>query len=273
MQSKPKQPVPAASISAARQLLEDHYQAIQTMARDVGRRFGFSTTEGEDFVGWVALKLVSHDYAVLRRFGGKSTLTTYLHTVVRNLGRDYRNRLWGKWRPCAKAQRLGIVAIRLDVLLHRDNLPFEEAVQILRTNEHFAHSPEELGRIAEHIRRPHGRRRDHEATLPEILDTGGVERSLQDSARKQLANRLQQALRSALLGLDEEDRRILEQRYRAGKTVASISRELGLDQKRLYRRIDRSVTHLRRDIEDAGFELSQLGELLAWRDLSVTLSP
>ncbi len=40
---------------------------------------------------------------------------------------DYQNHLWGKWHPSAEAKRLGPMAVRLERLRYRDQLSFEEA--------------------------------------------------------------------------------------------------------------------------------------------------
>src|SRR4029453_14108130 len=45
------------------------------------------------------LRLVEDDYDVLRRFQARSSLPTYVTVVIQRLFLDYRNRLWGKWRP------------------------------------------------------------------------------------------------------------------------------------------------------------------------------
>src|SRR4051812_10993832 len=91
-------------------------RAIQRACRNSRLR----QEETEDFASHVRLKLIENDYAVFRKFQGKCTLNTYLNMVVLNLLHDYQNRRWGKWRPCAAANHLGKVAIKLDQLLSRD---------------------------------------------------------------------------------------------------------------------------------------------------------
>ena len=71
------------------------------------------------------LKLIDDDYQILRGFRERSSLRTYLSTVVERLFLDYRIRQWGKWRPSAQARRAGALAVRLEALLHRDGVPFE----------------------------------------------------------------------------------------------------------------------------------------------------
>ncbi len=104
--------------------------------------------EAEDFAGQIKIKLVDNDYAVLRKYSGKSTLKTYLSAVVLNYFHDYRNHLWGKWRPSAEAVRLGEVAIKLEELVWRDSRTFDEACETLRINYKLDTPQAELDRIA-----------------------------------------------------------------------------------------------------------------------------
>ncbi len=132
----------------------------------VARRHRLSRTEEDDFAGEVKLALVENDYDVLARFQGRSSLRTYLTTVVQRLFLDHRCRLWGKWRPSAEAQRRGPVALRLEVLLYRDGLTFDEAVETLRTNFCVTETREELGELMQTLpvrgsRRAAGERCSH----------------------------------------------------------------------------------------------------------------
>src|SRR5215208_5464467 len=54
---------------------------------------------------------------VRRRFERRSSLPTYVTVVIQRLFLDYRNRLWGKWRPSSDAKRLGPTAMLLERLV------------------------------------------------------------------------------------------------------------------------------------------------------------
>ena len=92
--------------------------------------------------------LIDDDYAVLRKFRGKSLLKTYLSTVIANLFRDHLIRKHGKWRPSAMARRRGREAAQLERLLFRDGLSVTEAVEILKRNAGVEQSREELTTLA-----------------------------------------------------------------------------------------------------------------------------
>jgi hypothetical protein len=91
--------------------------ALPIMERIVAvqvQRHALSASDAEDFASWARARIIGDDYAVLRSFGGRSSLKTYLTAVFINLFRDYRNEAWGRWRPSAAATRLGPVSIRRD---------------------------------------------------------------------------------------------------------------------------------------------------------------
>ena len=80
---------------------------IDRIVRFICRRHKISESEAEDFSSEVRLRLVENDYEVFRRFQHRSSLRTYLTIVIQRIYLDYRNHLWGKWRPSAEARRLG----------------------------------------------------------------------------------------------------------------------------------------------------------------------
>src|SRR3954447_11609183 len=130
-----------------------HLKLIEEIVSFCCRRSGFSREEAEDFGGKVKEKLIENDYAVIREFRGRSSPKTYLTTVITNLHKDHRNHLWRKWRASAEGVRLGPVALRLEELLYKEWRSFDEACQILWTNEGVESSVAELADI--HRRIPH----------------------------------------------------------------------------------------------------------------------
>src|SRR5215510_1984357 len=79
---------------------------IDDITGQVCRRHRLSAAEADDFRSEVRLHFIDRDYEVLRRFEQRSSLPTYVTVVIQRLFLDYRNRLWGKWRPSADAKRL-----------------------------------------------------------------------------------------------------------------------------------------------------------------------
>ena len=128
----------------ARTLLVEQLGLIDDIVRFIGRRGHLKGEELEEFHSHAVLKLIDRNYAILRQFKQKSSLRTYLTVVVQRLLLDYHNQRWGKWRPSAKARRLGEEAIYLDRLLSRDGHSAVEAIEILKVNKRVTLSRKRL---------------------------------------------------------------------------------------------------------------------------------
>src|SRR5262245_9798638 len=100
----------------------------------VCRRHRLNGAEAEDFKAEVHLHFLERNSEVLRRFEGRSSLRTFLSVVINRLFLDYRNRLWGKWRPSADARRHGATAVLVERLVTRDGWALEQALEMLLIN-------------------------------------------------------------------------------------------------------------------------------------------
>ena len=129
-------------------LLVESLPLVDQIVRFVCRRGHGRPEEAEELAALVRLRLLEDDYAILRRYAGRSSLRSYLAVVIQRLLIDARRERLGVWRPSAEARRLGTVAMRLDTLLHRDRLTLDQAIEILRTNERAAESESELRALA-----------------------------------------------------------------------------------------------------------------------------
>jgi len=197
-------------------------------------------------VSVVWLKLVEDDYAVLRKFSGRSTLTTYLTTVISRVALDCRVARWGRWRPSAQARQLGAAGIRLEQLLRRDSCSFAEACGVLLTDRTLGCTAEELDKMSETLpNRP--RVRVHGQDVLERLPASAVPSVHHDDAENSdlRSHRRRAGLAKALVSLPRADRQLVRMRYRYGWTVADIAGKTGLDQKRLYREYERIFRTLR----------------------------
>jgi hypothetical protein len=63
-----------------------------------------------------------------------------------------------------------------------------------------------------------------------------------------------------------EDQLILRMRFSNARKVSEIARGLGLDQKKVYKRIDKMLAAMRRDLERAGISGREVDDLLARGD-------
>ena len=244
----------------------EHQEILEAALTRTCRRFRLSPTDAEDFASEFRLRLVREDYAILKRFEGRSSLHTYLIVVVTRAFHDWRNARWGKWRPSAEATRLGVLAQRLERLIVRDRHTIDEAEEILRTNLGMPISRASLDELVARFPTRHGRRFVTEQALEhrptaEAPPDAMLERDEAADAARHAARALSQALSQ----LPAEDQLILRMRFENCVAVADIARALQLEQKPLYKRIDRLLIDLRRSLERAGLTRAMASKVIAHR--------
>jgi RNA polymerase sigma factor (sigma-70 family) len=224
-----------------RQLLTANYPVVQSVVRAVARRQHVTWSDAEELASRVALRLVDNRYALLRKFEGRSSFRTYRTTIVDRMYRDTWVARRGRWRPSAQARRLGATAIRLERLTVRDEVPFDEACETLRTNFRAIESIEELERMRATFPR---RTRKRVTSLETLLVEPAQPRAEETDER--LARR--HAVAAALRTLSEEDRHILELRFERGWALNRIAVEIRVTPRAMYRRFEGILRLLRRTV-------------------------
>jgi RNA polymerase sigma factor for flagellar operon FliA len=234
---------------------------IKKVVAHTCRRCRLKKEDAEELLSEVVNKIMADDYAVLRKFEGKSPLKGYLATVVKNQMRDFQNRLWGKWRHSEMAKRLGPVAMHLEKLV-RDGYTFNETVQILRTNHKVEMSWQELNEIAARLPPRTPRHMEGEEVLESLPSSGNrPDAGIVEEEKSALRVRALEALQKALKSVPAEDQVILKMQQWNHFTVAQISRVLKLEQKPLYRRIEKTLEHLKREMERQGIRKEDIDDL------------
>lgn len=240
-------------------------ELIERIALALCRRRGMSSEVAGDFLSWLKLKIVQSDYALFAKFRGESSITTYLAVGVAMLARDYCAERWGRWRPSAAARRRGLLAMRLETLVHRDGHSLKAAGEILRTSGETTLSDRGLASLLDQLpaRAP---LRPLEVGS-DVLDELSAPASADDRVRltEHSARQLETeaALTRALARLPVEDALIVRMRYCEGASVADIARALRVEQKPLYRRLDRALGVLRRQLEADGITRTEARTLVA----------
>jgi RNA polymerase sigma factor (sigma-70 family) len=232
-------------IADAAAFLESNLPLVEAVVGEVARRCRVGGDALDEFRSLAFLKLVEHDYAVLRRFEGASSLRTYLTVVLQRVLLDHRNREWGRWRASAAARRLGPVAVRLEQLITRDGLSPGEAMAAVAPHADAAACAELADRLGRRATRG-SRATLGEDAIPECVDTAPDPEAY--AARREQAFRaraVRGALRDALRALPAQDHLLVTLRYRDWLSVANAARVLEDDAKPLYRRIQRVLDELR----------------------------
>jgi RNA polymerase sigma factor for flagellar operon FliA len=217
--------------------------------------------EEEEFGSYVKYKLIESNYAIIRKFEGRSTFSTYMTTVVQRMFFQYRVQMWGKWRPSAQARRLGDKGITLERLLTRDGHTYSEAVAVLTTGRPPVFTIDEIESI--YIRLPVRQPRPVLVAAMEITDGGpSIEPELFSGERAAIARRTAATIDAAIATMESEDQVILRMRFWHARTIPEIARSLKLDAKKLYKRINKLLAQLKLALEGAGVNAGDACELL-----------
>ena len=245
-------------------LFLDNLKVIDDIVAFLAFRHHLNAEEREELNAGVRLKLIDDNYAVLRKFAGHSTLKTYLTAVIHRYFLDRRIEQWGKWRPGIATRRNGPTAVLLDRLISRDGLSFEEAVETLRTNHGVSESREALERLCELVPQRAPRRFVGEERLADVPAECPMEDALiRKMDRAAHAAALERALEAALAQCEPDDRLLLKLRFQDGLQIARIARLLGVEQKPLYRRLERIIATLRAELESRGIDRAWIDDFFA----------
>jgi RNA polymerase sigma factor for flagellar operon FliA len=236
-------------------LFLEHLDWIDKVASITCSTRGMWGADAEDFIAWVRMKLVEDDYAVLRGFRGGSELKTYIAAVIARQFSSYRRAQRGRWRPSAAARRLGSPATELELLVQHEGYTPREAGEKLRTAGRTTLSDTELARLLDQLPR-RGPPRPVEVgptwLLDDIPDPSQPDERVVAEETEAHRKRLLDALGRAMEHLDREGQLIVRMHFADGYTLADVARTLRVEQKPLYRRVERLRVRLRAFLEGEG---------------------
>ena len=241
---------------APQEVLLENLPMIERIVAAICRQRHMSVDETEEFSCEVKLRLLENDYAILRRFQGRSSFRTYIAAVVVQMLRDYRARQYGKWRASAEAVRLGDAAVQLERLLYREHWSLEEAIPEMERRFRGmsrAECEEITSRLPWRFSRRHINIDD--VDLPQEPDVLEFERARE-------AREISVVVRNYLDSLPDEDRLLFRLRFESGMPVSSIARSLHADMQSLYRRLSRLCADLRKVLEANGISAADAKALV-----------
>lgn len=234
-------------------LLVEHLDLIDQIVRTTGRRRHLSA-EQDEFAGFVRLRLIEDDYAVLRKFQHRSSWRTYLAAVIERLSFDFCVQRWGRWRPSAVADRLGPVAVLLERLVTRDGHTLVEALEIVQTSQASGMSVRELRDLWDQLPVRLKTTEVEEDAAAAIPSPQTSESRVEDAEHRVNIARLARTLQSAIAALPDQDQVLLTLRYRHDLSIAEIARTSGISVPTLHRRLDRTIKALKRALTSSGIE-------------------
>jgi RNA polymerase sigma factor (sigma-70 family) len=247
-----------------RQLIEQNVELIERLVHRACRRIGVATDDVGDAASMVKLALVENDYAILRRFEGRSSLATYLTIVIQRLLSDQRERTHGRWRPSVEAHRLGRHAVLIEDLLGRQHRSIDEVMPMVRSVDP-AITRNDVAEIAN--RMPQRTPRPREVPLPteDVQPLAALDRadaSTIDRELRGLSEHAGKLLRDTMTAWSAEDRMLVRLRFESSLSIADIARLMKVPQRPLYRRLESLLLALRETLLAAGVDPAAIGELL-----------
>ncbi|HEX8322119.1 sigma-70 family RNA polymerase sigma factor [Longimicrobium sp.] len=236
-------------------LFLEHLRHIERVAEMTCNDHGVRGAEAEDFVSWIKLRLMEDDYAIIQRFRAESSIKTYLATVVSRQFFEYWRAMRGRWRASAMAERLGPPAKDLEILVYREGYSLAQAGEKLRTAGRTQLSDTELARLLARLPE-HSRHRPKEVSTDSVLDEmpSKSQPDMDLGETDAFRARMLSALDRVMSQLDPENRLIFRMRFADGHSLADVARVLGLEQKPLYRRVEKLRQRLRTALEAEGVQ-------------------
>jgi RNA polymerase sigma factor (sigma-70 family) len=264
-------PARTASPEVWESLFVSCLKTIDSIVLAFARRHRLSADDADDLASLVRLRIMTDDFAILRKFQQRSSLRTYLTVVIQRIFLDERIARLGKWRPSQRALREGPAAVVFERLTTRDGFTFDEACATLEVDHRLAIPRAALESLYARHRRASTRRF---CPTDQLLDempamSEAPDESLARRERVTLAKRARASLARALSALEAQDRHILKLRFVCGFSVADVAKATGLKQKGLYVRCNRLLRLLRRRLENEGIVGDQIMEVIGLSDTSV----
>jgi RNA polymerase sigma factor (sigma-70 family) len=249
-------------IGDPRAWLETNVARVKLLVTQVARSRRLARQDEQELLSIVWTHLANDNYRALRRYKGAGSLNAYLRVVVERLVLDMRVANWGKWRPSARARRLGADAILFERLIVRDGHSAAHAEDVLR-HATGASVPVEFTAAVVRLA-PRGARRF--VALDEVARQAASPSDpfaeAMDGQRARRGVAVGRQLARALEKLPVRDQLVVRLRHHQGLKVSEIAAMLGLDQKQLYRRLDAIHASLRATLARTGTSAREALEVI-----------
>jgi RNA polymerase sigma factor for flagellar operon FliA len=246
----------------AEALFVESLPILERVVAGFGRRYGMSADETADMASSIKLRIVEDDYAVFHKFRGESALATYLTVALTMMAREYCVQQRGRWRPSAAAQREGAAAVELESLVHRKGYPMREAAEVIRSHGTEI-SDGDLGTLLRRLPRREPLRPIEVGA--ESLDAqpggGSAEEGVLTEESAQRRASVETVLAATMAELPLEDRLLLKLRFWHEASIADASRIHGVQQRPLYRRLEKLLEDLRRRLDREGITNEAVREM------------
>jgi RNA polymerase sigma factor (sigma-70 family) len=248
----------------AEALFLEHLAWIDKVAALAARKHGLWDADADDFASWVKMRMVESGYSVFQKFRGESELRTFIAVVVSREAHAYLRERKGRWRPSAKAQALGPPAPELEKLVRNDGYTLNQAGEKLRTAGRTKLSDLELARLLDQLpeKPPLRPKQVPDEGLNESPGPSSADEVVTAGENEAYRSGVMAALARAMANMTPEEQLIVKLRFGQGATLAHVARTLGLEQKPLYRRIEKLRKQLHDYLVQEGISAADVRALL-----------
>ena len=247
-------------------LFLSHLSLIERISRSVAQRYGYQSDDAEDFSSHVKTRFLDNNYAVLRKFQGRSSLSLYIKTVIHRLWIDYEIKRTGKWRSSSTARKIGPIAVQLEELLYRKRYTFEEAYQILNSRHGTCPPRDTLSLLIQKLPKRWGKASVRMVSL-DGLDPAKVTTAaeIQDPKTGERVEILRRVLTDFMDRLAGADRMILKMRFEDDFTFEEIGRLLKKKKLQVYWRIRKLLSDIEKELHAHGLAEDAVREIIDQR--------
>lgn len=246
----------------AEQVLLAHFDFIKATTASICRRYSIFGDDADDVFGEVELRLIRDEYAAIKKCKNWDNPKPFLRVLIGHLALDWMVSQWGgKWRPTAKAKRMGPAAVLLERLILRDGMSRDEAVLTVINTDELTESREELMDMLAKLRllpRSTTVRIDDQIDVPSMPEPGD---SLVTDEGLSRLEQIFDATRDEVERLGATDKIIIKMKYFDGFTGKQIAETLGETEQWVFRRIYKVMDKIRARLEARGIEWSEVCEL------------
>lgn len=232
-------------------LYSSYEPEVRSATRWACRHYCINEQDAGDFEADLICHLASHAGAVLRRIDLAERPAAYISKVVRRFAIGWLRQRCGRWRPSARARRLGECAIELERLIARDGVSPSEAVNVVFLKPGCSMSRAGLELYARQLRptRPTMESCDF-SDRPAQWGSPDAELLATESVRA--LRRVHRTFLGAIADLQPTDRLLLALRWGRKLTMEQIGAAFGEPGDRVQKRHERLLRRLRTRLEACG---------------------
>jgi RNA polymerase sigma factor (sigma-70 family) len=230
---------------------------IETVCK---RRFSAENDQNECYV-FVIDSLKADNFKRLRAFKGKSSLSTYLYSLINALVIDFRRKQYGRRRIPAGVAKLGKWAETVYRFVCWQKFTFDDAYDFLRIDGLYTGSYMEFIKETEPIRKAPCRENpafqslneSRESALENINHAGSnpLEFLIQKLDRERRIKALK-VIRETTAGLSEDDQLLIRLVYGSDQSVPTAAKVIGLAASTAGKRLKSLLTKFRENLLAVG---------------------